>query len=318
MDDRQQLTAAHYRPAIPTFRDVWAPILAVLAGPLLEKLPLGAAPRRLEIGCGPGLLLDELRHRAPAGALTIGGDILTEMLAEARVAAPAIPLVRLDAARLPFRGASFDLVVSTFTWHHLREQHRALAEVLRVLRPGGHFGLATWARDEGRPGCRALELWEDLLQDSGAPENDPEAPPVSTEAIDTPRALAALLVQSGFGPVEVSPFTARWTWRVDDLLRYLTGMGESRRRLERIPPARRAGLIRKARAGIERMSGEERTWRPVVLLAVARRGPTVDDEAPAAGDYRTICPNCGTIMYDRGCKTRCPKCHYFTDCSDPW
>lgn len=40
--------------------------------------------------------------------------------------------------------------------------------------------------------------------------------------------------------------------------------------------------------------------------------------APPRCDYRTTCPNCGAGMFDRGCKTRCPRCHYFTDCSDPW
>lgn len=35
-------------------------------------------------------------------------------------------------------------------------------------------------------------------------------------------------------------------------------------------------------------------------------------------DYRTVCPNCGAVLLDRGCKTRCPRCHFFSDCSDPW
>lgn len=35
-------------------------------------------------------------------------------------------------------------------------------------------------------------------------------------------------------------------------------------------------------------------------------------------DYRTVCPNCSAVLFDRGCKTRCPRCHFFTDCSDPW
>lgn len=35
-------------------------------------------------------------------------------------------------------------------------------------------------------------------------------------------------------------------------------------------------------------------------------------------DYRTVCPNCGATLFDRGCKSRCSRCHFFTDCSDPW
>lgn len=39
---------------------------------------------------------------------------------------------------------------------------------------------------------------------------------------------------------------------------------------------------------------------------------------PPRCDFRLICPNCGAAMFDRSCKTRCSRCHFFTDCSDPW
>jgi hypothetical protein len=38
----------------------------------------------------------------------------------------------------------------------------------------------------------------------------------------------------------------------------------------------------------------------------------------AAGDFRRICPNCSATLWDKECKSRCPRCHFFTDCSDPW
>lgn len=37
-----------------------------------------------------------------------------------------------------------------------------------------------------------------------------------------------------------------------------------------------------------------------------------------SGDFRCTCPNCGSELWDKECKSRCPKCHFFTDCSDPW
>ena len=39
---------------------------------------------------------------------------------------------------------------------------------------------------------------------------------------------------------------------------------------------------------------------------------------PREPDYRDHCPNCGAEMRSRSCKSRCSRCHYFTDCSDPW
>ena len=40
--------------------------------------------------------------------------------------------------------------------------------------------------------------------------------------------------------------------------------------------------------------------------------------APVENDFRRVCPNCGALLIDRSCKSRCPRCHFFTDCSDPW
>lgn len=50
--------------------------------------------------------------------------------------------------------------------------------------------------------------------------------------------------------------------------------------------------------------------------------PTARQLAPPEGaactDFRRICPNCGQTLWDKECKSRCPRCHFFTDCSDPW
>ena len=35
-------------------------------------------------------------------------------------------------------------------------------------------------------------------------------------------------------------------------------------------------------------------------------------------DFRRVCPNCSAELWDKECKSRCPRCHFFTDCSDPW
>lgn len=48
--------------------------------------------------------------------------------------------------------------------------------------------------------------------------------------------------------------------------------------------------------------------------AEAHRTP--DAAVPHTGNYWDYCPNCGHRLQNRGCKYRCPRCHYFMSCSD--
>lgn len=96
----------------------------------------------LDIGCGTGGLTRLIADRMPPGGGWITGiDAAEKMIAVARrKAGPR--RVRFEAAlaeELSFPPASFDRVVSTFFFHHIDAQlkARAIAEIWRVLRPGG-------------------------------------------------------------------------------------------------------------------------------------------------------------------------------------
>jgi ubiquinone/menaquinone biosynthesis C-methylase UbiE len=68
----------------------------------------------------------------------VGLDLVPELLAEGRKRAPAnVELVEGDATALPFEAASFDLVTTARTLHHVPRPERLIAEAVRVLRPGG-------------------------------------------------------------------------------------------------------------------------------------------------------------------------------------
>ncbi|MGW1076149.1 class I SAM-dependent methyltransferase [Streptomyces sp. NPDC002537] len=105
----------------------------------------------LDIGCGTGTLLRAARHRFPRAAL-VGIDPAPSMLRIARAhARPGEAHAGGRAEQLPFADASFDLVLSTLSFHHWADRPRGLAEARRVLRPGGtllvadHFA-AGWLR----------------------------------------------------------------------------------------------------------------------------------------------------------------------------
>jgi len=123
--------AAHYRWT--TEDPGFAPIEEALLSPWLRDLPFPC----LEVGCGEGTNLARLARRGHP----VGIDRYPE---KARFAARAVPGARLavaDAGALPFRDGCFAGVLIRDVLHHLPEPGPAVAEAVRVLRPGGTFVL---------------------------------------------------------------------------------------------------------------------------------------------------------------------------------
>lgn len=86
----------------------------------------------LEVGCGTGLIL---RRLAGVAARAVGVDLSPGMLARAR--ARGLEVHEGSATSLPFADGSFDVAVSFKTLPHVPDLPRALAEMARVVRPGG-------------------------------------------------------------------------------------------------------------------------------------------------------------------------------------
>jgi len=102
--------------------------------------PLVPGPRVLDLGVGPGTSALEMAHADPARA-HVGLDVSAPMLRLARRRAGALglalPLVRGDALRLPFRDGALDGATGHSVLYLLDDPAGALAEVRRALRPGG-------------------------------------------------------------------------------------------------------------------------------------------------------------------------------------
>jgi ubiquinone/menaquinone biosynthesis C-methylase UbiE len=98
-------------------------------------LTLNGTERVLDAGTGAGALALAI---APFAGEVVGVDIVPELLEEARKRAPAnVEFVEADATALPFGPDSFDLVSTGRTLHHVARPELVLAELDRVLRPGG-------------------------------------------------------------------------------------------------------------------------------------------------------------------------------------
>jgi len=115
---------------------------ALALNTLVEHGVVAPNDRVLDLCCGAGRHLAQLRAR---GIATIGLDYSQDLLALARARVTSAGLVRGDMRALPFRAATFDVVIHMFTafgyFEDDKENEHVLREVARVLREGGRYVL---------------------------------------------------------------------------------------------------------------------------------------------------------------------------------
>jgi SAM-dependent methyltransferase/alkylhydroperoxidase family enzyme len=118
---------------------------------LHQRLAVGDGDALLDVACGSGLAVELATAR---GAVCSGIDASPRLVAVARDRNPAADLRVGDMHALPWEDDSFDVVTSfRGIWGTTPD---ALAEVRRVLRPGGRLGLTVWGHLKASPGAWAL------------------------------------------------------------------------------------------------------------------------------------------------------------------
>ena len=190
--------AAEYDHSLPPH--VVEHYLAKRTAFVAERCPPG---RGLDVGCGTGALAARLAGR---GFSMTGIDPSAGMLDVLRARAPEVEAVEGSATELPFEDSSFDLVMSVAVMHHVADPgdvRRALAEMVRVSRPGGR--VLHWDHNPRNP------YWGRLM--ARVPQDTGEERLVSEqEALDGLRAAGAEVIESrqlGLVP----DFVPRWALR---------------------------------------------------------------------------------------------------------
>jgi ubiquinone/menaquinone biosynthesis C-methylase UbiE len=160
----------------------------------------GAPAPWLDLSCGPGTLTPHLLARA--GGPVVALDASAAMLARARERLPqGALLVRADAAALPFADGAFGAVVNLAALDLYPDAARVVAEVARVLAPGGRWVASTFVAPE--PLARSAPLRRALAATAGV------------HALTAPSlaAMAAAAGLVGFGEQRFGRYVIAWGWK---------------------------------------------------------------------------------------------------------
>jgi SAM-dependent methyltransferase len=125
-------------------------------GPLLDLAGVEGGDEILDVGCGTGILARTAWNRLQGSGSVTGIDLNEGMIATARRVAPEIQWQVGPAEALPFEDGTFDHVISQFALMFFADRESGLAEMWRVLKPGGRLTVAVWDSLENTPGYAAM------------------------------------------------------------------------------------------------------------------------------------------------------------------
>lgn len=194
-----------------TFAERYQSVLVpVIFEPWAQEMIRRAAPQAgedvLDLACGTGVVTREVARAVPGIASLTATDHSAEMLGVARSLASAVGLdvdwVEADVAALPFDDACFDLVFCQQALQFFPDRPAALAEVRRVLRPGGRVAFCVQRELEVNPMLKA--------QASALDAHVGAQVGAAVRAIcglSDAATLRALFQDAGFGTVQVEPVT---------------------------------------------------------------------------------------------------------------
>ena len=157
--------------------------------------------RVLDVATGTGDLAIELASRVAPGGEVVGSDFSQEMLTRARAKAPGVRFEWANALELPYETGSFDAATVGFGARNFSDLDRGLAEMARVVRPGGKVVVLEITTPQQPPLSTFFGLWFDrVVPLIGRATGQQEAYgdlPSSVRRFPPPAGLAAAMDRAG-------------------------------------------------------------------------------------------------------------------------
>jgi ubiquinone/menaquinone biosynthesis C-methylase UbiE len=258
----------------------WAPVLEPTALRVLDEVAEfvdgdGSGLRLLDLGAGTGALSIAAAERWP-GLGVVGVDASTGMLQVARREADRrlgrsdagrLELVAGLADRLPVPDGAIDVVVSSFVLQLVPDRSRALAEIRRVLRPGGILAFMTWlASDEA---FDPDEVFNDVLDEMEVAEPD-EAEEARSGDFRSAAAAAAQVRRAGFRDVHARADRLEHRYDPSSYVDFLEHYAE-RSTFESLAPDVAAEVRARTAERLTGLPPERFTWQAPIVTIVGRR-----------------------------------------------
>jgi SAM-dependent methyltransferase len=190
----------------------------------------------LDVACGHGAALIPAAQRVGPRGQIIGIDLSGGMVREASAAIQQLGLtqaraLQMDAERLEFPDASFDVVLCGFSLQFFPHLDQALSEFRRVLRPAGRVVATTWGRED-----EDWEWYPDLRKAYQAVVK------LSSQSFDRPEALVGPFSRAGFTQIRTVPRELDVVYGTEEEWWAMQWSISGRAGLERLEPDRLARL----------------------------------------------------------------------------